>query len=103
MQRRRKPPPTKSADRLKEYLELISSKQEESGKAKRFDIYRRAGSEAQTDRTVNYLLEVGLIIGNDQEGYVLTRNGEDMLNILRKRELVGILTRDLTGKRIRRR
>jgi len=102
MSRRRKPPPTKSADRIKDYLEIIEGKEIESEKAKRYDIYRRAGSEAQTDRDIKYLLETGLIAGNKKDGYVKTKKGNDMLSILKKRELVGILTRELSGKRINR-
>ena len=81
MRRRRKPPPTKSADRIKDYLEIIDSKEIESGKAKRYDIYRRAGSEAQTDRDIKYLLETGLIVGNKKEGYIKTKKGILVYNI----------------------
>ena len=102
MSRRQKPPPTKSADRIKDYLEIINGKEIESGKAKRYDIYRRAGSEVQTDRDIKYLLETGLIAGTKEEGYMKTKKGNDMLSILKKRELVGILTRELSGKRINR-
>lgn len=102
MSRRRKPPPTKSADRIKEYLEIIEKKEIDGKKAKRYDVYRRAGSEAQTDRVIKYLLETGLINGNDEKGYAKTGKGNDLLLILKKRELVGILTRDLSGKKIRR-
>jgi predicted transcriptional regulator len=102
MHNKRKPPPTKSADRVKDYLEIIEKKEIEAGKAKRYDIYRRAGSEAQTDRDIKYLLETGLIIGNDEEGYKKTNKGNDLLSILKKRELVGILTRELSGKKIKR-
>lgn len=101
MRRRRVPPPTRSADTLKEYLDIINSKQAERGRAKRYDIYRRAGSEAQTDRMIKYLKETALIEGNDKDGYRKTGKGEEMHKILKKRELVGILTRDLRGKRIR--
>ncbi|MFX0094082.1 MAG: hypothetical protein ACFFBD_20255 [Candidatus Hodarchaeota archaeon] len=101
MHRKHKPPPTKSADRIKDYLEIIEKKELETVKAKRYDIYRRAGSEAQTDRVIKYLLETGLISGNDKEGYKKTEMGNDLLSILKKRELVGILTRDLSGKKIK--
>jgi len=102
MHRKRKPSPTKSADRIKEYLEIIEKKEIDGEKAKRYDIYRRAGSEAQTDRVIKYLLETGLITGNDEEGYIKTSKGNDLLSILKKRELVGILTRELSGKKIKR-
>ena len=100
MHRRRMPPPTKSAESLKEYLDIINSKQAKSGKAKRYDIYRRAGSEAQTDRIMKYLKKTGLIEGNKKNGYRKTERGEEMHKLLKKRELVGILTRDLRGKKI---
>lgn len=102
MYRKRKPPPTQSADRIKDYLEIIEKKEIEAVTAKRYDIYRRAGSEAQTDRDIKYLLETGLITGNDKEGYKKTNMGNDLLSILKKRELVGILTRELSGKKIKR-
>jgi len=50
---------------------------------------------------IKYLKETGLIEGNDKEGYRKTGKGEEMHEILKNRELVGILTRDLRGKRIR--
>lgn len=101
MPRRRMPPPTRSADMVKEYLDIINSKQAQYGKAQRYDIYRRAGSEAQTDRIIKYLKNTGLIEGNKEDGYRKTKKGEEMHSILKKRELVGILTRDLRGSRIR--
>lgn len=84
-----------------EYLRIIDLKQEQGGRAKRFDIYRRAGSQAQTDRIIKYLLENGLIEGNDKDGYRKTKKGDDLYGILKKRDLVGMLTRDLQGKRLR--
>ena len=95
------PPPTDSAEMLREYLSIIDTKQKQGGRAKRFDIYRRAGSEPQTDRIIKYLLNNRLIEGNKDEGYVKTKRGEDMYEILKKRELVGMLTRDLQGNRLR--
>ncbi len=103
MPTRRKPAPTKSAYRIKDYLEIIDSKELESGKAKRYDIYRRAGSEPQTDRVLKFLLGNGLIIGNDKEGYMKTKKGNTLLSVLRDHELTGILTRDLSGAKIFRR
>jgi predicted transcriptional regulator len=102
MHRKRNPSPTKSADRIKTYLEIIEKKENEGLQAKRYDIYRRAGSEAQTDRVIKYLIETGLVIGNDKKGYTKTEKGNDLLSILEKRELVGILTRDLSGNKIKR-
>lgn len=101
MLRRRAPPPTKSADMVKEYLDLINAKQAEKGRALRYDIFRRAGSEAQTDRMIKRFKEWRFIEGNDKDGYRKTKRGEEMHKMLQQRELVGILTRDLKGPRIR--
>lgn len=101
MFRKRKPPPTKSADMIKEYLDIIDSKEAEGGKACRYDIYRRAGSGAQTDRIIKRLKAWGFIEGNKDDGYRKTEKGNEMHEILKKRELVGILTRDLAGDKIR--
>ena len=102
MRRRRLPPPTKSAEEVKDYLDIINSKQAQCGKAKRYDIYRRAGSQAQTDRIIKRLTGWGVIKGNDQEGYTKTEKGEVMHELLcRHADLVGILTRELKGRKIR--
>ncbi|MFB3889960.1 MAG: hypothetical protein ACE14S_10750 [Candidatus Bathyarchaeia archaeon] len=102
MHREPAPPPSKSADRLKEYLEIIKAAQEKQGYARRFDIYRRAGSEAQTDRVLRQLEDYFLVKGNKEVGYCLTEKGESWLVILRQhRDLVGVLTRKLTGDRPR--
>jgi len=96
------PPPTKSADRLEEYLDIINSKQTKSGNAKWYDIYRRAGNVAQTDKWINYLIENGLIQGNKKDGYRKTEKGEYLHEVLKNhRDLVGILTRDLRSDRLR--
>jgi len=99
--RRAPPPPTQSANMLKEYLDIIHQKQAEKGKATMYDIYRRAMSDAQTHRVIRYMNENYFIEGNEHEGYKLTKKGEEMREILKKRDLVGILTRDLRGPRIR--
>ena len=96
-----KPTPTRSADMLKEYLDIINSKQVKHGRAKRYDIYRRAGSGEHTDRMIKRLKEWGFIEGNKRDGYRKTQKGEEMHEMLKKRELVGILTRYLRGDRIR--
>ena len=101
MRRRRVPPLTRSAEEVKDYLDIINSKQVECGKAKRYDIYRRAGSQAQTDRIIKRLMEWGVIEGNDQEGYRKTETGEVMHEMLCKHaDLVGVFTRQLKGRRI---
>jgi predicted transcriptional regulator len=86
---------------LREYLDIIDAKQREGSRAKRYDIYRRAGNETQTDRIIKYLLQNGLAGGNDKDGYIKTEKGEDLHRLLRRNDLVGILTRDLSGKRLR--
>lgn len=100
MARKKSPPPSKAADRLKEYLDIISSMQVQRGRALWYDIYRRAGNQYQTESMVNYLLENGLIEGNKEEGYKKTAKGEAWHDILKKhRDLVGVLTRELSGDR----
>lgn len=100
MPREPAPSPSKSAERFKEYLEIIKTAQDKQGFARRYDIYRRAGSEAQTDREISLLKDYKLITGEKNSGYTLTEKGETWLNILRKhRDLVGLLTKKLSGKR----
>lgn len=100
MSKKPAPTPSKSAEKFKEYLEIIEKAQESHGFARRYDIYRRAGNEAQTDRELNLLKNYFLITGDNDAGYCLTKKGETWLEILRKhRDLVGLLTRRLSGKR----
>jgi predicted transcriptional regulator len=100
MPRTRTPPPSRAAERLREYLDIIALKQIERGKALRYDIYRRAGNQYQTDSVIKYLMENRLIMGNKNEGYQLTKKGQVWHEILKKhRDLVGVLTRELSGTR----
>lgn len=100
MPRTRTPPPSRAAERLREYLDIIELKQIKRGKALRYDIYRRAGNPSQTDSIIKYLKENGLIKGNKKEGYKITKKGEVWHEILKKhRDLVGVLTRELSGTR----
>ena len=100
MPRARTPSPSRAAERLREYLEIIELKQIKHGKALRYDIYRRAGNQYQTDSVIKYLKENNLIKGNKKEGYHLTKKGEVWHEILKKhRDLVGVLTRELSGTR----
>ena len=105
MRRKCLPPPSRSAEMLREYLDIINIKQSERGAALRYDIYRRAGSEAQTERIIKYLEENGLIkrvIYDGKEAFQKTQKCEKLHEILVKhRDLVGLLTRELSGKRIR--
>ena len=103
MPRKRVPPPSRAAERLREYLDIIKSIQVKRGYARWYDIYRKAGNQYQTDSTIKYLEENGLIKGNKTDGYRKTKKGESWHEILRKhRDLVGVLTRELSGDRRRR-
>ncbi|MEM3616648.1 MAG: hypothetical protein QXG76_05560 [Candidatus Bathyarchaeia archaeon] len=104
MKRKRYPPPSRASERLKKYLDVINEKQSERGVALRFDIYRLARSEAQTDKWIKYLEENGLIeriSHNGKEAFKKTQKGEIMHEILRHRDLVGLLTRELSGDRLK--
>jgi hypothetical protein len=101
--RRRAPPPSRAAERLKEYLDIFDSSQKQRGKTLWYDIYRRAGNQYQTDSVLGYLKENELIEGNKKDGYQKTEKGEVWHSILKKHsDLVGVLTRELSGKRRRR-
>jgi Mn-dependent DtxR family transcriptional regulator len=100
-----KPPqPSGSAKQLKEYLEIIANAQEsQQGAARRWDIYKRAMNETQTDRWVAYLIDRGLMVGDNTNGYKLTPKGIIWLDLLREHaDLVGALTQELYGNRMRR-
>lgn len=100
MPRGKTPPPSKAAERLREYLDIIAAAQGQRGKALWYDIYRRAGNQNQTESTIQYLLDNGLITGNKEEGYLITEKGTVWHDILKKhRDLVGVLTRELSGDR----
>jgi predicted transcriptional regulator len=93
--------PSKSAERIKVYLELIESSVSEKGYAKRYDILKKTMNEGQTSRIIKYLLN-NRLAREVEGGYALTRDGTDFLEILRKhRNLVGLLTKELSGDRIR--
>jgi len=94
------PPPSKAAERLMEYLEIVRTAQAQRGKVLWYDFYRRAGNPYHTDRNISYLVEKGLITGNKDDGYTMTERGETWYDILKKhRDLVGALTRELSGDR----
>ena len=97
------PPPSGSANRIKEYLEIIALGQNNSGIARWWDIYKRAMNSSHTDHVLNYLKDRSLIEGNKESGYVLTEKGTIFLDILKKRaDLVGVLTQELSGPRMKR-
>ena len=95
--------PSRAAERLKEYLDIFDATRAKRGKTLRYDIYRRAGTQWQTDRVIKYLEEHGLIAGNKSEGYHKTEKGKIWHDILKKHsDLVGALTRELSGERRKR-
>ena len=97
------PSPSRAAERLKEYLDIFDSAEAKRGKTLRYDIYRRAGTQWQTDRVIKYLEENGLIKGDKSEGYQKTEKGQVWHDILKRHsDLVGVLTRELSGERRKR-
>jgi Mn-dependent DtxR family transcriptional regulator len=97
------PSPSRAAERLKEYLDIFDSTQVKRGKTLWYDIYRRAGTQWHTNQVIKYLKENGLIKGGKSEGYQKTKKGEIWHDILKKhRDLVGVLTRELSGDRRKR-
>lgn len=103
MPRNTAPPPSRAAQRLKEYLDIIEAAEAQKGRALWYDVYRRAGSQYQTDHTIEYLQENGLISGNKEDGYVLTVKGHEWHDILKKhQDFIGVLTRELSGERKKR-
>jgi len=97
---RRRPSPSRAAEMLKEYLDILDVADAKRGKTLKYDIYRRAGTQWQTDRMIEYLKENGLITEANTKGYHKTQKGEIWHDILKKhRDLVGVLTRELSGDR----
>jgi Mn-dependent DtxR family transcriptional regulator len=78
-------------------------KAKERGKTLWYDIYRRAGNQWQTARMITYLKDNGLIEGEKSAGYQKTAKGEIWHDILKTHsDLVGVLTRELSGDRRKR-
>lgn len=103
MPRSASPPPSRAAARLKEYLDVIEVSEAQKGKALWYDVYRRAGNQYQTDHTIEYLQENGLISGNKEDGYSMTEKGRGWHDILKKhQDFIGVLTRELSGERKKR-
>jgi Mn-dependent DtxR family transcriptional regulator len=97
------PSPSRAAERLKEYLDIFDVAHAKRGKTLRHDIYRRAGTQWQTDRMIDYLEENGLIKGDKTKGYQKTEKGEIWHDILKKHsDLIGVLTKELSGDRRKR-
>jgi len=96
------PLPSKSADRVMEYLEIVDSAQLRQGFAKRYDFFKRTPNEAYTSFIIGYLKDNLLTKEVGEEKYCLTKKGETCLHIMRRnRDLVGLFTQDLSGDRIR--
>lgn len=103
MHRKTYPAPSKSVQRVMEYLEIVKSAQSQRGVAKRYDFVKKAMNEAQASRMISYLEDNDFIDGNDDSGYRMTKNGEIWYEILKKnRSLVALLTTELSGDRIKR-
>ena len=103
MPQRVPPPPSKAAERLREYLDIFIVAQKERGKVLWFDVYRRAGNQWETGRVIKYLEENGLINGSKEDGFHLTDKGKAWHQVLKiHRDLVGVLTRELSGDRRKR-
>jgi Mn-dependent DtxR family transcriptional regulator len=100
MPRDKAPPPSKAAEKFREYLDIIEIAQDKRGKALWYDVYRRAGNPYQTDSVIQYLQDNGLVEGTKEDGYHITEKGKFWHDILKKhRDLVGVLTRELSGDR----
>lgn len=95
--------PSKSADRVMEYLEIVSSAEAKQGFAKRYDFFKKALNEAYTDFIISFLKDRRLIKGDEEKGhYWLTENGKTVLALCKEhRDLVGLFTKDLSGPRLR--
>jgi hypothetical protein len=97
------PPPSDSADRLREFLEAVEAAQKKNGSAKRWDIYKKALNGEHTNRWLNYLVDRGFINGDDTAGYILAEKGKLCLELFRTRsDLIGVFTQELSGSRLRR-
>ena len=100
MPREKAPPPSKAAERLKEYLDIVKAAEDQRGRVVWYDIYRRAGNQYHTESMIQYLQDNGLLDGNKVDGYHMSEKGKTWHDILKKhRDLVGVLTRELSGDR----
>jgi hypothetical protein len=103
MPRTHSPPPSRAAERLKEYLDIVKTAQAQKGKALWYDIYRRAGNQYQTEHVIAFFAENDLISGNKETGYTMTQKGHMWHDILIKhQDFIGVLTRELSGERKKR-
>ncbi len=101
MHKRSPPLPSKSAIRVKDYLEMVEVEQTKKGSASGYDFYKKAMNQAQKKRMKDYLLNNHLIREIDHDKYILTDEGVAYLHLIRTHSrLVGLLTKDLHGERI---
>lgn len=69
------------------------------------DFLRIAGSEANLNRWVAFLIESRFVKEDQQEGrkfYVKTQKGEKFHEILKNHEIIFVLTQELSGRKLRR-
>lgn len=97
----RYPPPSGSAERVREYLEIAKAAQEQNGFIKPWDFFKKAYNQIQANRMLKNFVDWGFFSEDPKGVYHLTKNGEDMLEILRNRRLVGLLTGPLSGDHIK--
>jgi Mn-dependent DtxR family transcriptional regulator len=96
----KQPPPSRSAERLKQYLECMQTAITENGFATDYDLLKETMNVAQRERAINYMLK-NRLIQEVEGGYNLTQEGTYLLDVLRNRKATGILTRELSGDKIR--
>jgi hypothetical protein len=92
--------------KLLEYLNIVDNK---DGKALWMDFYRIAGNTANTDRWLKFMMDRRLISesieqldGKDERYYQKTSLGNIFHNMLKNRGLIGILTKELPKRKLRR-
>jgi DNA-binding PadR family transcriptional regulator len=92
--------------KLLEYFDAIDDK---DGKAKWMDFYRIGGNTENTNRWLNYMKDRDLISefvnldkGKEKKYYQKTERGSKLHNILKNRDLVAILTKELPKRKLRR-
>jgi len=91
------------AKRILQYFERID---EARGKAGRMDLFRIAGSEANLNRMVSYLIRRGLIVDLKEEDnggrvvYGKTDLGEKLHALLKGHEYFGSLIKELGSSRL---
>ena len=82
---------------------IFDASKAKRGKTFWYDIYRRAGNRWHMGQVIRYIKDYGLINGTKSEGYQKTAKGEIWNDVLKKHsDLVGVLTRELSGDRRKR-